>query len=462
MPNAKLHLVTDVEFIFGEVERFLELEKQWFETKTAPDELVEAFLWELPHPTDSKRRITCGRAAVERLDMLASLAAQRAGIRSQIEVRTMRDPLAKSLLRRFALEGRPIEIREVERSFSEAARIARRSLKTITHFVPCHLMVAESPDQFQIGPITFLSRTAFRRMMASRLWPARSENRSSYKFIRDVTQYYRTFGWVAEVTVPDCDSKSSENAALRAVTQALDCMHLLFGPSHTSRMVIGGPGVRRDCRGQFTVQNEKVEFSASYSGLGEVGFADDWISMMDDHEAQEAVRLFGVALEMVVNPRLNRPISERFLDAVSWYGEAARERSAAAKVIKYVTSLERMLMTDEKDNITDLISRRIAAFCFDPSETGSLCNWEKKGQKLYGLRSKLVHGSISQRDERVAPGAWDAAEIGRAAILNALHAFGERGLRDEECTRVKVASWFNKVTRHAQSIASPRPRHAKC
>ena len=234
MPNAKQELVDDVHFIFSEIARFRALERQWFETKSPPPELREGYLWELPHPTEKHSKFPCGRAGMARLEGLARHAADRAGIGNQIDILTIRTPLAKALIRRFVLEQREIGISQIERALSEAARIARRSLGTMTHYVPCHLMAAQSPDEFVVGPVRFLNQKSFRRVIAQRLWQNRSENRGVAGYLGDVTKYYKSFGWVAEVSIQQCDEKLSEKTATQAVTYALDCLQLFFGPSHTS------------------------------------------------------------------------------------------------------------------------------------------------------------------------------------------------------------------------------------
>lgn len=452
MPNAKQELVDDVQFIFSEIARFRGLERQWLETKSPPPELREGYLWELPHPTDKHNKFPCGRAGMARLEGLARLAADRAGIGNQIDILTIRTPLAKALIRRFVLEQREISISQIERALSEAARIARRSLGTMTHYVPCHLMTAQSPDQFVVGPIRFLNQKAFRRVIAERLWQSRSVNRGTARYLGHVTNYYKSFGWVAEVSIQQCDKARSENLANQAVTYALDCLQLFFGPSHTSGMVVGGPAIHRDRRGKFTVENDAVHFSASYGGPGEVGFEDDWPKFFADSDGQHLLVLFGIALEAAVNPVLDRPLSTRFLDAVSWYGEATREKVIAARIVKYVTALERMLMTDEKDNITDLVSQRAAAFCADPRQSGDFAQWQSKAQFAYGLRSKLVHGSLSQRDSRVADGAKLVHEVSQAALLNSLSAFDEKGLKALGVRRGELADWFSRVVAYSKQM----------
>lgn len=445
MANAKLKLEDDVLFIFEEIARFRALEKEWLKTKNPPPELSEGYLWSLPHPTDRHVKYPLGRAGMARLEQLARLAADRAGIGNQVDVLTIRIPLAKSLIRRFVMERRDIDVSQIERAFSESAKLAKRALQTTTHYIPCLLMTAQSPEEFAIGPIRFLNRKAFRGVIARHLWASRAKNRKWGKSLRHVTDYYRAFGWVAEVTIKDCDAKTSERAATQAITYALDCLQLYFGPSHTSRMAVGGPAIYHDKRGKFTLENEALSISASSASTGEVGFEDDWPKFFADAEGRHLMSLFGIALELAVEPRLDRPISERFLDAVSWYGEATREKVLAARVVKYLTALERMVMTDEKDNITDLLSQRAAALCSNPREVGDFSVWHSKSQKAYGLRSKLVHGSLSQRDLRVAEGASEAHEVVRASLLNALTGFGHRGLRSGSAKRGEIAAWFDRM-----------------
>src|SRR5438105_3383978 len=86
MPNSKLRLIEDVEFIFAEAVRFKELEKQWVETRQCPEELKQAAFSEIKFPGEPHRRLTVGRAAIRRLEQLAGLAARRAGIQDQVEI----------------------------------------------------------------------------------------------------------------------------------------------------------------------------------------------------------------------------------------------------------------------------------------------------------------------------------------------------------------------------------------
>ena len=389
---------------------------------------------------------------MRRLEKLATLAADRARIDRQVDVLTVRKPLARSLVRRFIAERREVTVSQVERALSEAARKAASERQTITHYIPCHLMLAQEPARFSIGPVSFLRRAEFRSVLARLLWQSREEHRRSRTYLGHVIKYYKTFGWVAEVTVPDCDTQTSKKVAEDAVVASLNCLHLLFGPGHTRKMTVGGPAIDRDTRGSITVRESALSVSASYTGPGAVAFENDWMNQLERPEWREVLRLFGIALESAVDPTLTRPISERFLDAARWYGEAVRESSAAAKVIKYVTALERMFMTDEKDNIADTVAQRVATFCFAPTVPHDFERWERDARRAYHLRSKLAHGSMSPGDPSTYEGVRLGGELGRDALLSGLGAFRDYGLRQNQISRRQTAEWFRTCVEHAKAL----------
>ena len=404
MYASKAEIENGIHFILSEAGRFAQMQQEWFTTKQFPQELREASLWEIPHPTHKTQKLTVGREAIARLDGLAATALRRAGIERQVDHSTVRMPLGKILFRKFAFEGRPIDTKNVDRALSEAAKLAARTIKPRIHFIPCHLMHSKEPPEFTIGPVRFMSQRMFRSHVARLIWKDRASYRGASWLRRDSAKYYGSFGWVAEVTIPGCDERTSERLATAAVTSTLDCLHILFQANNTARMSVGGPAVKRDQRATLQFVDHALSFSSSVGRPGEVVFPDDWATVFDQPEQHYILGLFGVALESAVDPRLDRPLSERFLDAALWFGEAVRESSHAAKVIKYVTALERLVMTDEKDDITAQVAARVSAICIDPDDPRIREQLRKEAERAYSLRSKLAHGSLSPKSDQVFEG----------------------------------------------------------
>lgn len=442
MTNRKQQLIDDVGFIFTECARLNEALRAPGGLKSLPK---SDWMFELPHPS-GKGKMICGRAAAQRLEELARNAIHRRGLSRQVDVLAVRRELGDILVRKFVKEKREIEISQVERALAEAGRVAARSCSTITHFLPCHLMIAQQPGSFEIGPVRFHSKANFRSLLARQLRSERGrEVRRNRRIIFDVVRYFKTFGWVAEVAIHQCDAKTSSPLAEQAVTAALNCLHLLFGAGHTRRMVVGGPAIDFDKRGGFSLSDgDSLTISAVYGGgPGEIAYEDDWFSIFDRSDFKEGLKLCGIALEAAADPRLTRPLSSRFLDAALWFGEAVREKSPAAKVVKYVTAIERMLMTDEKDDITTLVSERLAALCC--RSAGNREQLRDEARRLYSLRSKLVHGSLSPNAEAVHEGVKLGAELTQNALLAALMALGELGLRDEAATTRQLGAWYDMI-----------------
>ena len=457
---SSTQLLGDVEFIFAECMRYRQLHQQWLETRDCPDELRQAFLYELQHPTDPRGKITCGREAMRRLEGLAAVAARRAGIDRQVDILTIRKALARALLIRFVINRLPIDAKHLDRALAEAGRHAAASRATVTHFVPCHLMLAQEPATFRIGPVLFLRRQEFRTRLAVMIRARGPEKWKDRKFLARASDYYRGFSWVAEVTVPNCDTETSKAVAERTVTAALDCLHLLVRARNSARMSVGGPALHKDWRAAFTIKEARLLYSRSYGGPGEVAFEDDWITFFDDPDNAGFLHLCGVALEAAVDPALDRPISNRFLDAASWFGEGVRERAPGAKVIKFVTALERMLMTDEGDDIAKRVSQRAAAFCARPENPRTYFDVREKAQRAYALRSKLAHGSLSPGAPEALEGVRLGSELGEDAILCALAAFGETGLRSERVNRRHLSDWFNQIAYGAEAHFNKAPSTA--
>lgn len=441
--NIGVSMVDDVLFIFSESSRLMRMAMDNFASIPREDD----FHW-LPHP-EGRGQIICGAAAAKKIDLLAQKAAGQAGLTNRIELETIRRPLAKILVQRFQKERRLVDKKQIDRALSAAVKQARAEMSDRTHFVPCHLFSANDPPRIVMGPVTFHCRTSFRKLILERrnrsfVGPRCEQELNRRRLAAKSLRYYRNFSWVAEVSLQNFDRHTSNEIATYAVTSAVGFLHMILGYNRSDRMQVGGMAVRVDRRASLTISDAGyVEPSTSTAGFGHVEYQNGWSVGANADNFQSWLELCGVALEAAVNPDLTRDLSRRLLDAVQWFGEACRDKSNSTRTIKFMTAVERLLTTGDKDDISRMLSERAANFCFYPD--GNRAEWRSKVREAYDFRSSLVHGALSPRDPRVGKGAQLAAEVSQALLLSMLDAIGDEGLRADKWSATKLAKWFADI-----------------
>lgn len=453
MPPKHQIFIDDVKFIFAEADMLHALG-----LKNVP---FEERMIDIPHP--QRGHMLIGKEGSKRLWKLADELGKRSGILSRIESHALCKVMGAVLVEQLHPHIDTLDQSKFDKAMNEGIRRLKSACVDRVHYIPCHLMWAKDPSTLPIGPVTFHNRASFRRLLLSKkaLQPSYelpAQRQHSRKLLADTFRFYRKFQWVAEVGLKGFDEKTSEKIAERAVTSALDCLHIFLTPKYTARMQVGGPATHWEQRASLCV-DEKGELWASTSGsaVGQVNFGDGWSKFLEGDEARHFFELFSTAVETVIDPDLKRPLCRRFLDAAQWFGEAVRDKRASTSVVKYVMAVERMLMTDAdkvksdsgEESITSNIANRVAALCFDPNIPGDRDNWRKKIVDAYDLRSKLVHGSMSPLDQKSDKNRWSVGETAQFALLRAIEAFDVQGLKRDDMKGEELRDWFGKVVKWA-------------
>ncbi|MBS8259705.1 hypothetical protein DYI23_05690 [Roseibium polysiphoniae] len=450
----KKTLVEDVVFIIDELFRFqkmLQEDPRLFFYSCSQNDVY----YTIPDPANNCNFII-GYHAGERLRGLARKCLLKEQLENQISLSSAYDAVRKEISIRI-LKNR-IEPNEssVERLLSAAAKKLRNNLRNETHYLPCRLMYRQSPELFSVGPVRFLTQRKFREVLTTRLKEGRKTSGMPDKdLLFDAIRYYKSYQWVAEVAILNCDKTTSESRAAKVVKDALNCLHVLLGYSHTSDMRIAGPSGTKETRGTISfLENNLCSVSVSFSGHGAIGFEDDWYHAFERPDYAEALKLCGIALETALHPTSEHPISARYLEAAHWFGEATRETEPAAKAVKYVTSIERLLMTNEQSDISTTVAERLSAVCSVPVSGNGRDEWRAKTQRAYRLRSKLVHGSLSPHSEEVREAVMLSSELSETVLRNMLFAFGEDGLKKRKFSDKRLANWFRKIVNQADELCN--------
>jgi hypothetical protein len=451
--RIKGQLVQDISFVFSECMRYAKMPHSELRNLGR-----EHLFCNLPHPSGTGS-MTCGREAGNRLIAISSDILKLNRLEGRVALHNIRHSLGEALVRRFIKERREIDQQQVDRLISSLGRSALRDCTAKTHFVPCHLLQVEDPPEIKIGPVIFRTRTSFRKRILNVIREYASVEKEEWRrrFLAMALHHYRGFKWVAEVSVPTADEESSRQLALTTVQAAMNFLDVVFGANSTDSMVVGGLRDHQAREGHLSLSSDgKLDpaVSVTFGGPGRMGFQHGWLQKLPAG-VRAVLDLCGIALECAVDPNLDRPASRRVLDAVQWYGEGVRETTDGARVVKYVTALERMLMTRKHNNINiaKVVSERAAAFCSVNDLKMPLEQWKRDILRVYDLRSRLVHGDMSPQSRDVVEGVHLGATIARLSILSALNHIGEAGLKSERVPNSRLAVWFDAIVRQSQETA---------
>lgn len=441
MPNEKQQTI---EFVISEIIRISKIDPK--------ERLRNASLGEaialLPNPFGIGQ-ISCGIEAFRRLENASTMAVAQSDFAGRMDSKLVFDAMKGIVTSRFLKEQREINQRECDKAFSTAIKIAKKSLADTVFWIPVHLGRVQNPSMFEIGPIKFEPMEDFLRGIDGELqnYIDKDDNRAEVRrnLRRTTESYYREFGWSARVEIIGCSPSIAKKSARRRVQHAIDCLHLLLGARHSDHMRMGGPNFFVDRRGQISRDgNGEVSISSSVDWKTNQ-LPDDWWEMVRADGFDQMVVLFGLAIEHGTDVANPAPLSQRILDALMWFGEAVRDEFQAARIVKYVTSIERLLVTEEKDEeLVEKLSRRGASV---------LCTLEgydfdesfQRLKKVYNLRSELVHGSRSPVDPRMAEGEREAEILARHVLFGFIGFTGDQGLRETDLPKKQLSENFRKL-----------------
>lgn len=289
-------------------------------------------------------------------------------------------------------------------------RLLYRSFRARTHFLPC--VIPESPKlrEVQIGPVLF-TRTSD--------WLAKNEgglkkaletlgDKHTDDLIREIAQSR----WLGVVTVNPCDQSISSQRARRAVRAAIDVLRLFVGQDTAGKTGLSAERAK-PFKSAALVQangNFQITYSTSWGPV----VPEAWLDFLN---APDRLRdSMGKAIHYVISDFCENPVRDRFLDALTWYGEACTEDNPNTAIIKAVACLERLTVFKQDENLTETVSSRTAALIANYTDK-DFSHLRDAARKLYAVRSDLMHGRVGPHHENELISARYAAEIARKALI---------------------------------------------
>ena len=355
-PNKKQPWIDAVVFTLNECTRFITMLNDASSARDFSQLPKNELLFEIKG-ADGLTFI-CGRDAYHRLEEAAENSLRKSKFAETVSFESYFKVLKPAIVNRFITKGAEVNLASVDSVFSTALTEAAKARSDSRHLIPCQLMFQSEPDSFSIGPVTFHNRETFKPVFEDLVKEKRAREASSGKptIADQVAEYFTNFTWVADVTVKGCDRLVGKERATQAVGAAVDFMHLLFGHHHSRNMVVGGPGLDADIRAEMEVRDGDTMLSYSIGSTSAMGFPQGWANMLEEASTKALINSAGRAIEAITDPSHNRPLAMRFVDAAAWHGQAVRETSAAASIVKSVTALERLVTFAKSTDTTRIVT----------------------------------------------------------------------------------------------------------
>ena len=358
--------------------------------------------------------------------------------RGRISPDALADLIRGELTGRFVHQGREADESQAMRMLAAALRRAQVDVEDRAHFIPCRLFEGSGPAGLAVGPVMFQRTEAFHEAHAAGL---ATDPEFAALFERD----FAPWDWVAEVTVRGCDRIISRERAMKAVDGALDILRLFAGADASSRLGRAGapglPGVMpaglwADSTGRLhPVRAERDAPAAAETG---------WMKRAHDEDGRDWLDRAGRCLEPLADPALNWPLADRFREAASWFGEGVTETYRAARTLAFVTAVECAVIPGDHGDVWRAVTRRAAILARD-AEGGSVEEWLGRAEKIYEIRSQIVHGAVSPFAPEAGVLEPEAAALARAALHGALAFYEGLGLTHAEFSAERLEKDFHAL-----------------
>lgn len=430
----------DLEFICRQILRF---------TRMQPKELIahvqkhrEDMFCTIPHPNGG--HLQCSALGWRKFSALADRVIDfEPKLARRVEPEQVKKAVIDAFVQRVLKEKRELNLETCEQILRDVAEKSRKSLQDTEHYLPCVLFLRGGPDEFSIGPVTFVRRIKFFRDRRQALRQSAVKNEAAHieqvneavehgfpreraastdlsrKFVRGLQaraiKTYRGYPWVACVRVVNCDHETSKRLAANVVETALHVIRIFLGAARTKRVRLAwsrGDALRT--AGLWSDSEGVIHTRIGSQSIGPVGF-ENWHDGLIQNGGYE-LKIFSSALVPLADPKKTSQLHARFIDAINWFGDAATDTEPTASVVKYVSSIERLLFGEyergRKKAFANRAEKIFKAFnCEDSERTYA------DALNVYAVRSALLHGASSPRDADARKLVVVAEELARLCLF---------------------------------------------
>ncbi|QEO80226.1 HEPN domain-containing protein [Pseudomonas brassicacearum] len=322
--------------------------------------------------------------------------------------------LKSAYLEQFVRAGKELEQDLVKGMLDLALSDIKSKFKKYVHYLPCILFVSPSPDSFSLGPVKFIKMPLFLVSNVPHEWVAFGDGAKPWE--QSTVEYYKGFPWVASVEVEPCDFDSSFKVAVYACDTALNAIRVCFGSENTEwvRLSTGTSDDLRTAR-IWSFEGGQLQCSERFRIKSPSG-PPNWYEWLNEGDGGRIKLFLGHVIEYACALVEHSELSSRLIDSVNWFGDACKEPSPAASVVKFVTAIERLYFASNEAGVKSRFVSRVSKILSD-FELSAVSVAQQNASRIYDVRSTMVHGGSTQRISEAILPTSEAEDIARGCIM---------------------------------------------
>lgn len=310
-----------------------------------------------------------------------------------------------------------------------------REAKGITYFFPFNAPSLSPEKEIQIGGAKIIHK--------DNIYAKVKDNSYYDLFIKNNNP--DSFNCLLSITIPKCSDKMSESRA-QNVAALIYGVIKVFTTSYeikANQVNLMNNPTKNNINHYIASNRDEYWIGGSYA-FGE-DLQDFWNYFEEDLKTDLGFVIKKLILR-AASPTNKEYLADRLIDAFYWFGDASRDNNSSAQVVKLVTAMERLVtMKNEEENkgITENFCRRVS--CLIAIYRGEIDKWKSKAQKVYQLRSDLVHGSQSIYKTYETKLEFDPFQLASSTILSACIGFYKLGL-DLNPYEKKLKNMYSEIS----------------
>ena len=381
-------------------------------------------------------------------DYLAKVLKQH-GIIHKAKTRGLVDEVIACLFSAFEENTEEFDVKKHAKLVSSRIKLLKSKFVNRTYIIPIRLIHEQSPSAFKIGEVFFLNKETFERTMLE-LGPWFEEEETRYTEINTPSHYkkiqntYMRFRWFASLEIESSEGKVAAERADEVVSITLKFLQILIRPYWSDHFSIAYGHYDTQSYGRLHFSREGTGTLSSNAAEENVGLTAGWHErLVYSPELKRTLRAFENVQFRMMKHDLSKNLDKRIINAIYWFGCGASEQRPEVAIVHYFTSLESLFIVKKVQNISETIKLRAAPFLVGLYMDDFKLNPYADIACLYGLRSKIVHGSKLPGREVMENELYRVMEITRQSIIAFLDEVGSEGTISGSVSNPKLEKWFD-------------------